>query len=382
MLLRPISAACVLAGITLLLYGDRLTAAPIGADEAIILQESQLQGGDEGRRLPMFFHVGDTRWMLPIPVYATAIVRSLGGGDASTRLVTVFVAALDVALISLCAGLLFKSNLALFAAAILLMLTPAHLVFGRFGTDAIYPLPFVLGALLAILNYLETDRPWLPVTAGALLGAGVYTHRSAPLTMAFLMVTCGSALIVNRRVVKPAILMLGGFVILMLPAAAWIGWHPETYPDTFGRWAIHLAHIRNPLDGVDAFLNRNTLGTRASFYWGFLDPAWLFLSPTAPFLAALLPALAVGIATWRRRFGPDLTLLIAGGAVVAPLAGSSFGEPGYAAQAAVFLPFAVLLMTAGALHALRQPSTSWRFGTVMVALLMLVEVMSVFSRSL
>jgi 4-amino-4-deoxy-L-arabinose transferase-like glycosyltransferase len=381
--MRPIATACLLAGVTLLVYGFRLSGAPIGADEAVVLHESLLQDDDSaGTRTPVFFRVTDERWLLPVPVYATATLRAIGGGNVSARFATVIVAALDVALLSLVAGIVFGSPLAAFVAALLLLMMPAHVSFGRSGVDAIYPVPFLLAAILAVLSYLKTDRPWLLLLAGACLGAGIYTHRSAPLTMTFLLVLCGVTLMVSRRRVKPAVLLTAGFAALLLPALMWFAFHQETYRDTFGRWAIHLAHVRNPLDGVRAFLNWNTLGNRASLYWGFLDPAWLFFDRTAPLLLAMLPAFALGISKWPRVLGRDAMVLIAGGAVIAPLAGSSFGEPHYASSAVVLLPCAALLMTAGVVYGVRQPSRPWRAAMAVLGLLIAVEGTATYLRTL
>jgi hypothetical protein len=32
-----------------------------------------------------------------------------------------------------------------------------------------------------------------------------------------------------------------------VPIALWFMVHPASYVDTFGRWFLHAAHIRNPL---------------------------------------------------------------------------------------------------------------------------------------
>ena len=63
-----------------------------------------------------------------------------------------------------------------------------------------------------------------------------------------------------------------------LPAAWWFFRHPDTYADTFGRWFIFAAHVRDPIAGLQAQINSNTLGVRASLYWGFWDPSWLFFA--------------------------------------------------------------------------------------------------------
>jgi hypothetical protein len=58
----------------------------------------------------------------------------------------------------------------------------------------------------------------------------------------------------------------------------------------------------------------------------------------------------IGLAGWRRVMSPQTMLVIAGGALVSPLAGSSFGQPHYMPDALPFLPFVALLATAGLLY--------------------------------
>jgi 4-amino-4-deoxy-L-arabinose transferase-like glycosyltransferase len=338
--LRPVLTACLLAGATLLLYSYRLPGGPANAQEKQILVQAQSGSG------PLFFRVADDQWLQPLLVYATAIVRTAGGGDEAARIATAVIASLNVALIFLCARRVFDGTPAAFVAALLLLVTPAHVAFGRSGTDAIVSVPFALLWLYATLRFWTHDSTGAILTAGAVLGAGVYSNRAAPLTMGFLLGVSLIALTMGGRRWRAVLWLLAAFSVFLIPAAAWFAVSPGTYPDTFGRWVIHLAHVRDPLDGMRAFVNWNTLGNRVSLYWRFLDPAWLFFENM--FLLVMLPLLAAGLAMWRRVLSRHVMFLVAGGAMVTPLAGSSFGELHYAADAMTFVPFAILLMTAGA----------------------------------
>ena len=83
--------------------------------------------------------------------------------------------------------------------------------------------------------------------------------------MAFLWLTMMVALwVAGRRKLSTLMIAAGTFVAMLVPLAVWFYLHPQTYLDTYGRWAIFAAHLRNPIDGFLAFVNRNTLGTRAS----------------------------------------------------------------------------------------------------------------------
>lgn len=352
--LRPVITACLLAGVTLLLYGYGLSSAPVGEQESQILQAARGSG-------PLYFQVAPDRYLQPIPVYAAAAMRAVGGGDQSARLASVLVASLNVGLIFLGARRLFDSRLAIALAPLLLLVTPAHIAFGRSGTDAVFSIPFAVLWLLAMQRFWQSDTAISIAAAGAALGAGIYANASAPLTMGVLLVVGVISLVSGGRAWRSVAIMLAAFGALLIPAATWFALHPETYPDTFGRWAIHLAHVRNPLDGMRAFFNWNTLGNRASLYWGFLDPSWLFFGNRL--MLVMLPLLMLGVGMGRRALARHSMILVGGGALVAPLAGSSFGAPHYAADALVFLPFAILLMAAGAAglqHGLTAPRRTYR----------------------
>ena len=61
---------------------------------------------------------------------------------------------------------------------------------------------------------------------------------------------------------------------------------------------MFAAHLRNPIDGLLAFFNPNTLGTRAALYWGFWDPSWLFFragDAAAPLLMIAAPFIVIGL---------------------------------------------------------------------------------------
>lgn len=337
--MRPVITACLLVGITLLLYSFGLSGAPVGEQELQFLQAAPGSG-------PIYFQVRPDLYLQPIPVYAAAALRAVGGGDQSARLASVLIASINVGLIFLCARRLFDSRLAVVLAPLLLLVTPAHITFGRSGTDAIFSIPFALLWLLALQRYWQSNSAVSVAAAGAALGAGVYANPSAPLTMGFLLIASVIVLVSNGRAWRSVVIMLAAFGALLIPAAMWFALHPETYPDTFGRWVIHLAHVRNPLDGLRAFFNWNTLGNRASLYWGFLDPSWLFFGNRL--LLVMLPLLLLGVGMWQRAMARHSMMLVGGGALVAPLAGSSFGVPHYAADALVFLPFAIVFMAAGA----------------------------------
>ena len=68
---QPIVTACLLAGLTLLLYGFRLTAAPVTAEESAFNNAAQ---NVHAGATPLFFHVRDEHWLQPLAVYANAVM--------------------------------------------------------------------------------------------------------------------------------------------------------------------------------------------------------------------------------------------------------------------------------------------------------------------
>ena len=296
---------------------------------------------------PLLVQTGAAEWMQPLAVYSTTALHAVLPGFFAGRWASILVAAVNVALIYLVAWRVFSHIVPALAAALVLALMPAHMMYGRTGIDAIFIVPFVLAWLYALLGFIENDRPSAIAAASAALGAGVYANAAAPLTMAFLWLLMIVALwIAGRRKVSTVVTAFSAFVLMLAPLAAWFAVHPEQYPDTYGRWAIHAAHIRSPWDGVLAFLNTNTLGTRASHYWGLLDPSYLFFSTAsrpAPMHWIIGPLVVAGAVRCALLFPRTPAMLVLVGAAIAPLAGASFGVPYYLTDALALLPFVALL---------------------------------------
>jgi hypothetical protein len=333
--------AGLLALATLIFYGLALSRQPIGPDEARVISAAQ--------QLPdapsLLINTGD-RWLQPLHIYATAFAHAIVPGFFAGRWASVAISAINVGLLFLVAWRLFGGYLAAIAAATVLLLMPAHMDFGRQGIDAISIIPFVLLWLYALLGFLGNDRPAAIALAAAALGAGVYSTTAAPLTMAFLFLTMIVVLwSVGRRKMTTLVTAVAAFVAMLVPLAIWFALNPQTYLDTYGSWAIHPAHIRNPIDLVLANINRNTLGTRASAYWGLLDPSFLFFSSgegRAPLHWATAPLIILGLYHCATRRSPAVTLVLAS-TLVAPIAGAGFGQPHYVVNALALLPLLALL---------------------------------------
>lgn len=344
MRLKPILAASLLGAVALLVAGFLIGGIELNERESVFSSQAQtvLRGNT-----PLFFQVAGETWLQPIAVYLNAAVQAFGVGRTSGRIVSVIAGATNVALVVLIGSAATGTAFAGLTAGIVLLLTPGHLALAIEGTDAILPATFILLWLYGFLRFLKWDSSRALVGAAAALGVCVYAHPSGPLTSMFLWaLTLVIAWRRNRLRLFTATLV---FISMWIPALGWFYLHPTTYPDTFGRWFILAAHIRSPLDAVAAFMNANTLGTRASLYWGFWDPSDLFFSHDGvPSAMLVLEALLIGAALvgFRHLPRPAGTILIAS-ALMVPVAGATFGVPHYFPYAAGVFPILAILAGLG-----------------------------------
>jgi hypothetical protein len=346
MRLRPIATACVLAGTTLLLYAFQITSPSLSPAELVFNNQAR---SIRVANPPLFFHARDEQWLQPVAVYANAATRVFGGDDVSGRLASAIAAALSAALVFLIAHEITGRAWVSLVAPVMLMLTPAFWTFAQRGTDVMTPVPLILLWLWNVLRFLNKDSLRSLAAAATALGIAVYAHPASPLTAMFLWML--TLVVARRRNRTRLIVATAVFGATWLPAAAWFFRHPDTYPDTFGRWFVFAAHLRNPLDGLRAFVNPGTLGNRASMYWGFWDPSWLFFNTSdaaAPLLLIAAPLIALGVFRCTRMISRDIAVLVIGTALLAPLAGATFGVPHFLADAAVVMPILSLLCALGA----------------------------------
>ena len=375
MRLQPIITACLLAGVTLLLYGFRIAAEPLSAEETVFVEQARTLG----QSTPLFFHVRDERWLQPIAVYAQALARVVGAGDMSGRIASTIAGAANVALVFAVVRLAAREWIAI-AAALLLLMTPAHWTYARLGTDAMFPAPFVLIWLYGTLTYFRRDRARALVLAGGALGLGTYAHQTAPLTMAWLLVLTVIAVIGARGWGWRALAaMVSAYALLLLPAIAWFVQTPGTYMDTFGRWAVLAAHIRFPLDGLRAQINWNTLSNRASLFWSFLDPSFLFFAArgaaVAPMLACSAILIPLGILRVLSSSEPGARIVQLSAVIVPVLIASTFGQPKDLGNAVVLIGTAAVLAASG-LESLKARSAAWSWVAGAMALVSIVQLLA------
>ncbi len=352
MRVRPLATACLLGGVTLLLYAFRISAPSVSPAELIFNTQAQtIRSG----HAPLFFQVSDEHWLQPIAVYSNAALRAIGGAEVSGRLVSAIAAALSVTLLFLIADEITGRASVSALAALMLMLTPAFWSFAQIGTEAIVPVPLTLLWLLKVLRFLKGDSIRALAVAAVALGLSAFSHPAAPLTAVLLWLL--TLAVARRRNRARLLIATAVFGAAWLPVGVWFVRHFDAYADTFGRWFVMAAHLRNPMDGLRAFFNTGTLGNRASLYWGFWDPSWLFFSTrdtAAPILMIAAPLIVAGLFHCTRHLPRDAAALLIGLTVIAPLAGATFGVPHYLSDAAVVMPVLALLSALGVEQLLRR----------------------------
>jgi 4-amino-4-deoxy-L-arabinose transferase-like glycosyltransferase len=355
---RRAAAAILLGGAAAALYGLAALGAwfptPFTPGAVEAARTLAATGTDpSGAFFPLFIHVRNALWLQPVPVYLMALALRVSAGAASApALMSAAVAVIDVVLTYHVARVVLDRDRAAVIAAALLVLTPAHLFYGTTATPAIYATPFALLWLLALLRHLERRRPAGLFAAAAALGAGMYTTPEAVWTMAAYGAL--TLALLARADARPRVRLApagAGFVVALLPMLGWFILHPASYVDTMGRWALHPAYIRNPIEGLQAFFRYDVVARRVSLYWDFFSPRHLFLSAAAPGLqwmggvllwpmAILLP---IGLYRSFTREPDSAGLALGCGLLLAPLASAAFDEPRAIAAALPMLPFAAIL---------------------------------------
>jgi len=341
------SLAALLAAAVVLLA---LTPPPGNADASVIDRTSAVAHGDpdaSGRTAPLLIHHDGELWLQPLAVYPSALLlRSGMPAAAALRLPAMLAALASIALTCVLALIVFRDLRLAVVAGSLMLAAPALLVAGRSPGADLLMVPFVLFWCVVVLWYVEQPRPWLPAVGGFVLGASLWTQPAGVLAVpVFFAIGC-ALLISARRDVRACVAAGIGVAVPLLTFALWFWRHPDSYLDTFGRWAIHPAHIRNPWVGLIAFTKWDVVARRVAAYWSYLNPTFLFGGHDlfAVAMAVLIPyGLWVGVTGARAR----AWAMAVGGFFAAPLAAVLLDEPRNSHLALLFVPFGALLGARG-----------------------------------
>lgn len=376
-----IATCAALFVLTGFVYGLRLDRVPpyLSHDEvAFSLHAHSIAatGRDvNGRRLPLFFQVNSQLWATPVVVYATAALLKIAPlTETVIRLPSVLVGAVDVVLVYLIGLKVFTGARRALVAAIVLALTPAHVIHSRMAADLIYPVPFLLGSLLAWIAYLERRDLRLLFIAASLQGIGCYSYVGAAIAMPLYFVLFSALMLARdpRRLQAPAVALAG----LAWPLAALVVWlltHPEQFSGQVQMYNVYDPAALTPLQGLRSLLSYASITARVGVYYEFFNPAFLFLSGDASlmnstrsagvFLLPLVVLLPVGLNYAINRDQTPVLGVIAGGLLLAPVAALVVAEVKIN-RALIMLPFAALVAAAGADTMLRARRAIWRLAAV------------------
>jgi 4-amino-4-deoxy-L-arabinose transferase-like glycosyltransferase len=356
---RAMLIAFALGVAALLVAGRDLARAPVYLhhDEVIyaLNAHSILSTGRDltGLRFPLFFHT--FAWVPPIAIYARVLTFMVAPVTEFTiRFPGVIFFALDVSLTYLLARRLFRQDGLAVLAAVLAMLTPAHVIHARLATDHICHVPLFILFVLATIDYVERRRLVSLGAATFCLGLGVYGYIGAMTLAPVYLALVGGLLLfaLEIRTLRPYLIAGTGFAVALLPFAIWLLVHPEQLADQLRSYGVSGGGSGARMGTAVA----STLTLRLDAYYNFFDPALLFFQGDQSLIdstrevgvfllpvAVFLPVGVYRILTHHRTL-PDQFVLI--GLLVAPMGALIVGES-KASRALVMVPLAALVCARG-----------------------------------
>jgi len=378
--LRRVLPAAVLLAVAGILYFWRLNDAPMlmGGDEAYFAMHARsiaLTARDvDGRFLPLFFRIDPTTWYQPMLVYLMApVLKVFGVSEWTVRAPIAAIAVLDVLLMYGVAKRLFGGVRHAVFAALLMAMTPVHVITGRMAMDYLCPVPFVLGWLWCLLVAMDTGNAWWALGAGGLLALGFFSYIAAWFMMPVYFLLTLAALWWTRDRSRLMLAAAGGFLAPLLPFVAWLRSHGDVLGTMLARYQFADSH-HEWQQSIRDLLHFFVIQERLSLYWRYFDPVYLFLAGSPDpvlgtrkagvFLVAVGVLLAVGLYDIVRR--SDRSSLVLAGVVTAPIAPVLVNSGNAIQRQLVLIPFVVLARVYGARRLLQHPAKLVRVATVLL----------------
>jgi Dolichyl-phosphate-mannose-protein mannosyltransferase len=314
---------------------------------------------------------GDT-WYQPFLFYLIAAVLKFAPlSEAWVRVPTAFIGGVITPILMYVVTARLLGNRAYAAiAAVLLALSPVHVILGRQALDYICPLPFVLAWLWSLDEFVKKGGLRVAFAGGLILGIGCYSYIAAWLQMPTCLLL--SWLVFYRSsgsggsgggkpLGLPILASAAGFALPVILAVPWIWMHPDMLLQTIARYRL-------PPDGG------GLTSSYVSVYLSFFNPYELFVTggpilttATGRVGSVLLPLAVLGpvgvCALWRRRHESPLYVVLLLGLLLSPAAATLKREMGMMQREMIILVFAVLISAFG-LDWLRRSSSSWLRATV------------------
>ena len=378
--------AAVLAVAALAIYATRLDVSPIYLthDEVIYARNAYsiaTSGRDlSGQFLPISIPVTGTFYATPANIYLTAaFLTVLPLSEVTVRLPSVFIGLLCAWLVYLIARRLLGSIYGLLAASILL-LTPAHFIHSRLGTDHLYVVVCVLAWWAVLVRGGTAITAGRMFVASAFLGLSLYTYLGATITApACVAITCAWLALSGRRDIKVYMAALGGFVILALPFVAWHLTHPGQYAQQIRMYALYDSRALDAAQGARELAAPASLAERAAVYWDYFNPSFLFFAGdtgllngtryTGVFLLPMLILIPAGILVSVMTGGSARWLLLMLLAA-SPLAAVVVAERYRINRALLMLPAASIVATIAVEELWRRRGRAGRWAAIVLVISM------------
>ena len=387
----PRAGLLLVLAVSTALYVYGLDRAPVylGGDEAhfaiggyAIAKTGRNVNGD---RLPLFFNLadplgdpvkmpwGDT-WYHPMLFYLIAAalkVRSFS--EAAVRMPTALIGGLVTPLLIYLAARRMRFGVSgALAAAICIVLTPAHFILSREALDYTLVLPFAAAWVWLLADYLDTRRVRSALALGVLLGVGCFSYIASWGVMPFLLAVSWLAFWRSGAGWPRAVFASGaGFAPAPILLIAWLSYHPTVLPDTLERYRILETH-RAPSDqGRLANLGAAAPGYASYFGWTFLfrvgaPNITMATGLTGVFVLPVALLFPVGLfALWRRR-DPIPSWPILAALAFAPMPAAMSGHVDAIQRALLMLPMVALVVGAG-FGALWRSNVVWFRAGALVA---------------
>ena len=300
--LAVVAVACLVLLSYALSTASTLTAPLLAVADAVSRLTSEAGG--------LFVRAGPELWLQPAAVYPSAALMRIGFSEAlALRLPAALAGVLTIVVTFMLTTRITGDRATAAAAAALLLVMPGFRAYAARPGAELLMVPLVMAWVTACVAYRTRPRLWLIISGGVALGACAYTQPAGVLAVPVFFVVGAFLLWRGPRPMAA----LGSAAIAtaatQIPAVLWVGEHLQAYADTFGRWAIHAAHVRDPIDGVIAFTRWHVMGRRVGDYWQYFNPTFLFSTELFGVLFALL--LPIGLWGLRSASRGGAALLIA-----------------------------------------------------------------------
>jgi 4-amino-4-deoxy-L-arabinose transferase-like glycosyltransferase len=339
---RPAARWSVAAAGAALLLMSIVNPAPLNDRDRVLLEAVSHRSASG----TLFVNAGDALWYQPLAVYPTAALLAAGIPiEQALRLPSALAGVLTVLLTYALALRVTGRDWAAAWAAILLLLFPGFVALARAPAAELMVVPLVLAWLVAVVEHIERPRTWLPFAGGIALGMCVYTQPAGVLAVPIYFAVGAAAMLNADRRVTPVGLAAAGVLTVLSPVVVWVLRHPESYADTFGRWAIHAAHIGNPWDGLVAFTRWHVMARRVGEYWHYFNPTFVFGRELLG--AIVLPVVVVGLWGLNSAASRVGQWFVIAGLLAAPAAAVLLDAPRTASLAVLMIPFAATLAGIG-----------------------------------